>query len=529
VILLAGLLEVVLKAFVLLGLALAVGGLVFRAAVLLPLGPSLPAGALRLSLRLVAAGGAIVFLAQLSTLLLAPWALADELGRWPLAAVLATGFARAGLVRAALGGAIAAAALRRAAAGREEWPLRALAILLAASGAPLVHGAGRLEHVPELVAATLVHQLAAVTWAGGLVHLLAQRLAGRRDEIRARTWPDLLARFSPVAIASVGLLLASAALLALRYVGSVGALVGTAYGVMVLAKAALLATALALARAGFAAARRRRAGRADAAPERETTPRLEAEAATVLVALLAAAALTSQPPAVDVGDRPTPREVAGVFAPKRPQLTPPPHGAMVAQAAPSLDPFATPGVLDRLQSAFNHNVSGILVALAAAAAFLGRLARARAARHWPLLLLPLAAFVLLLGEPNGWPFGPEGFFETLLAPAVLVHRVAPLLVVALALFEWRVQAGGLAATRWRFAFPLLCVAGGALLLTHSHTAFAARWAFLIEVSHSAIGLLAVLMGVSRWLEVRRGVERRVAVWPALMALIGLVLLFYREP
>ena len=166
--------------------------------------------------------------------------------------------------------------------------------------------------------------------------------------------------------------------------------------------------------------------------------------------------------------------------------------------------------------------------LAAAVALLGRAARARIARHWPLLLLPLAAFLLAFAEPNGWPFGTEGFFATLRSPAVLLHRAATGLVLALALFEWRVQAGGLGATRWRYAFPILCFVGGALLLTHSHSVLAARWAFLIEVSHDAIGLLAVLMGVSRWLELRSGHERRALAWPALMALVGLVLLFYRE-
>jgi putative copper resistance protein D len=317
------------------------------------------------------------------------------------------------------------------------------------------------------------------------------------------------------------------AVLGWQYIGSVSALLGTAYGAMALSKTVLLAAALFLARAGYLQARRWRV-RPEAGADRHVVPSLEAEAATVLVVLLAAAALTSQPPAVDVKDRPTPAEVASVFAPKRPQLVPPPYREMLANAAPSLDPFAEPGLLDRVQSNFNHNVCGILVLIAATAALLGRAVRARAARHWPLLLLSLGAFLLALGEPNGWPFGSESFFATLLAPSVLVHRSATVLVIALAVLEWRVQAGGLAATRWRYAFPLLSLAGGALLLTHSHSVLAARWAFLIEVSHDAIGLLAVLTGVTRWLELRREEERRSLAWPAFMALIGLVLLFYRE-
>jgi len=406
--------------------------------------------------------------------------------------------------------------------------LTVLAILLLASGAPLVHGASRLHAAAALTLLTVAHQAGATTWAGGLVHLVAQRLGGRGDAGWARAWPDLLARFSPLAIASVSLLVATGAALVWPYVGTVGALVGTPYGVMILSKAALLAAALLLARTSYLAARAWRLRGDRSAADARVPPRLEAEMGAVLAALLAAAALTSQPPAADVRERPSPREVAAAFAPKRPQLVPPPHAAMVAGAAASLDPYATPGALDRVQSNFNHNVAGLLLLLAAAAAFAGRRAGAGVGRHWPLALLPLGLFVLALAEPNGWPFGTEGFFETLLAPSVLVHRAATALVLALALLEWRVQAGSLGATRWRFLFPLLCAAGGALLLTHSHALLPSRWAFLTEITHDAIGLLAVFMGVARWLELRRGDGRRSLAWPACMALIGLVLVFYRE-
>jgi putative copper resistance protein D len=165
------------------------------------------------------------------------------------------------------------------------------------------------------------------------------------------------------------------------------------------------------------------------------------------------------------------------------------------------------------------------------AALLDKIGKFRWTRHWPLLFLLLAAFMLVIAEPNGWPLGSEGFWETMVVPGVIQHRLATFLVVGLALFEWRVQVGGLAETRWRFAFSLLCLAGGALMLTHSHSVFAIKWAFLIEVSHNAIGLLAVLIGASRWLELRlpSPVSRFPACfWPMCLMLAGLVLLFYRE-
>jgi putative copper resistance protein D len=300
---------------------------------------------------------------------------------------------------------------------------------------------------------------------------------------------------------------------------------------MVLTKAALMGAALLLGAGNYLAVRRRRT-RSGGATIQARVPMIEAEAGAVVVILLAAAALTSQPPAVDLLlERATLGEVAEAFAPKFPRLVPPPYREMVAASQSSLDVYLRPGPLDRAQSMFNHDTSGLFVLLTAIGAFVDRFGKVRAARHWPLGFLGLAAFLVIIGEPNGWPLGPEGFFETLVSPAVLLHRLSTVLVVVLALFEWRVRVGGLAATRWRYAFPLLSAGGGALLLTHSHSVSALKWTYLMEVTHNAIGLLAVGVGMARWLELRTpGSERRAhgIVWTTCMALIGLVLLFYRE-
>ena len=534
-ILLAGFLDVVFKALVLVGFALVVGGAAFALGVLWPLRGQGPAP-LRRSLDLVAAGAVAVLVFELAMLVIEPWALADELGRWPVADFLATGFARAGLGRAAVGATLGAFALRRRAraADGSTWALIAVgAVVLTACGAPLVHGASRLEGAAALTTLTVAHQVGAGVWWGGLVHLLAQRRVGPADASAPRAWTAMVIRFSPVAAAAVAWIAITGTILASRYVASLEGLVGSAYGAMVLTKVALFGATLLLAGGNLLAARSWRRG---AEPTEDGALRVTtfaaAEACAVLVILLSAAALTSQPPAVDLREKATIGEVAGRFAPKRPRLAPPPHRELVATAASSLDPYTLPGPLERAQSDFNHNVAGLLVLATALGALLGGSGALRAARHWPLGFLTLAAFLLVFAEPNGWPLGPEPFFATLVAPSVLLHRIATVLVAALALLEWRVRAGGLAATRARFAFPVLAGVGGALLLTHSHSAFATPSAYLIEVSHNAIGVLAVLLGVARWLELRakEPILRRACalIGPACMALIGLVLVFYRE-
>jgi copper resistance protein D len=329
----------------------------------------------------------------------------------------------------------------------------------------------------------------------------------------------------------VALLFGAGLYLTWRYVGDPGGLVGTAYGTMLVTKVALTFVALLLGAANLAAIRRwKRAGNAEAIQSRVPVL-LEAEAAIGICVLMAAAAFTGQPPAVDVlADRASASEVARTFAPKCPQFTMPRLREVVAGSRSTLDAYSLPTAVEKVQSNFNHNTAGAFVLLSAVGALLYA-AGAKPARHWPLVLVLLGVFVLVIAEPTVWPLGNEPFWATLRAPEVLVHRLAAVLVMGLGLFEWRVRAGGLANTGARYVFPLLSLAGGALMLTHSHSVFATKWAFLIEVSHNALGILAVLAGASRWLELRlpgREGSLAGAVWPSCFALTGLVLLFYRE-
>ena len=116
-------------------------------------------------------------------------------------------------------------------------------------------------------------------------------------------------------------------------------------------------------------------------------------------------------------------------------------------------------------------------------------------------------------------------------PEVLQHRLAVVLIVAFAAFEWGVRTGRIARPRAALVFPLLCVAGGALLLTHSHASLNLKSEFLVEITHTPLGVLALLAGWTRWLEVRlRPPENRLPgrIWPVAFTMIGALLLLYRE-
>ena len=536
-ILLAGFLDVLFRAVVFIGLAFSVGGIAFHYLVLSPSARGKTADGIEegRTVYLIGVGAFLAAAAQFLTLVIAPWALADETGRWPLAAFLATRFARMAIVFSALSFCLGCASLRlrRPPFSARAWRVAAfLATLTLASGAWLVHGASRLNHAPSLMTVTVLHQLGAVVWVGGTIHLTAQWRLLRGSQGGWLFWPQQPARFSPVAIGSVMLLVTSGAYLSWHYIAGVGGLVGTAYGTMLITKVILMVVVLCLGGLNFLAIRHWKANGDERPLIRRVPVFIELEAGIGIIILMAAAAFTAQPPAVDVRAQwATPAEIANVFAPKQPRIAPAPLAEMQASAPSSLDLYALPGRLLKIQSNFNHNISGLFVILLGIAALADRLIKAPWLRHWPLLFLPFALFLLVFAEPGGWPLGREGFWETMAAPDVLQHRLATLLVACLGLFQWNVRAGALATTRWRYAFPLLCGVGGGLLLTHSHSVFAVKWAFLIEVSHNAIGVLAVLMGAGRWLELRlprRESSLAGCFWPVCLMLVGVVLLFYRE-
>jgi putative copper resistance protein D len=180
-------------------------------------------------------------------------------------------------------------------------------------------------------------------------------------------------------------------------------------------------------------------------------------------------------------------------------------------------------------SEYNHHWAGLVVLAIGILAVLSR--RFAWARHWPLVFWGLAVFLFLRSDPENWPLGPLGFWESFQVAEVAQHRVFVLLIVLFAIFEWTVQTGRLEPRRAGLVFPLVCAVGGALLMLHSHSLGNVREEFLIELSHIPLALLAVGAGWCRWLEMRLPLDRaRVVawIWPVCFVLIGAVLMLYRE-
>jgi putative copper resistance protein D len=276
---------------------------------------------------------------------------------------------------------------------------------------------------------------------------------------------------------------------------------------------------------------------------------VEAEIGIGFTVVMAAASLASQPPAVDLAaGRISNDELVQRFTPRIPRLKTPAVSelspaseqllAMEAQRngtvstyIPGINPPRPSNAGDIAWSEYNHHWAGLIVLATGLLAFASRAGKQTWARNWPLLFIGLAVFLFFRADPENWPLGPNGFRESFLVAEVLQHRLFMLLILGLALFEWRVQTRQSGSAWMPYVFPGICAVGGAVLLTHSHSLSAGKEAALIELSHIPIALFAVFAGWSRYLELRMSPDSPKVlswVWTVCFVMIGSALLLYRE-
>ena len=422
------------------------------------------------------------------------------------------------------------------------WKSIPLVLLVLLSSVATGHAWSRIDHRLLLSVLDLVHQLAVGVWIGGLPNLVIVLIATQGSDASL-----LLSRqFSKLAVISVSLVFIAGIGLSVFYIDSPRAAYGTAYGIMLLSKLALFGVLLAIGALNKSIVARLSTGAAHLF--RILGRNIEAEIGIGFTVVLAAASLTSQPPAIDLPhDRLSLNEIWARYEPKGPRFISPdvrqlktPDRQLLKQQAertgrqmtyvpgsPPLEPDTPAG---KAWSEYNHNWAGLVVLAVGIFAAASRSRRLSWSRHWPLLFIGLAIFILLRADPENWPLGPNSFWESFLEAEVLQHRFFALLIILFAVFEWRIQTGRSHRRAYAFVFPLACALGGALLFTHSHSLGNVKDETLAEWSHIPIAFFAVLAGWSRWTELRAESEHRIAAWtwPICFVMIGSILLLYRE-
>jgi copper resistance protein D len=542
-----GYLTVVLRGLTLAAQSATVGGVVFLALVARPFRASLgPAGDdIERRCRIALCIAALAFaLAEALTILLQAAVLMGSL-QIGAGEALSAGFAEADFV--VLAAALVIAGLSRMASSRGTMiALGALALIALAAQVATGHAAARLDDRVPLGLADFAHMFAAAVWIGGIPYFLIA-LVRAND---GYAWRRIGKRFSNMAMAAVALLLAGGVAMAVPYIGSIAAIYGTAYGVMVATKAALLGGLLLLGGMNFLLVERLR--RDPATPILRLKRFAEVEIGVGLTVLFAAASLTSQPPGVDLTtDRASWHEIVERLTPQWPRFASPDHAslaiseleAQIAAAAATQGVKApqayVPGeglapprnATDIAWSEFNHHWAGIFVLAIGLLALLERTGRAYWAGHWPLLFVGLAIFLFFRSDPEVWPLGDIGLLASLRDPEVVQHRAFVALISAFGLFEWCVRTGRIRRPGAALVFPLLTAAGGMLLLTHQHALSNIKELLLIEITHVPLALAGITAGWARWIELRLpGRPARIAswVWPAAFVMVGFILLIYRE-
>lgn len=526
--------------------AMTVGGLLFLLLVAWPGGATEDQIArTRRTLRLCAAG---LFFAQGASVALSVAILTGSSG-FPFSSLLGTSFFRAGCVEMAACAVLVLLARRGTRAA--DWMAVLPAAVLLGAAVAQSHAVSRLHERALLSCLTALHHLATAAWIGAMLYLLLC-LRVSATHVAAQ---GLARRYSAMAVVSVAVLVLSGIGMSYFYVGSWQGLYGTTYGIMIMAKSYLLLTMLLLGAGNYRLLRPRGAiaggsgaGMRTAPSQGGFLPRLrrfsEAEIGLGLTAILAAASLTAQPPAID-----TPQdqlsmhqivqrmrwEAPRLASPSLAQLAPPTSLQTAVQDA-AYSAGATSDANDRAWSEYNHHWSGLILLACGVLAFAvvvlpaGRVRQLAA--QWPLLFFALAIFIVLRADPENWPLGPRPFWASFSSPDVLEHRLFAVLICGFAVFEWAVETGRWRSRRAAYVFPLLLALGGAALLTHSHGLSNVQDETLAEMSHTGIAVLGATAGWARWLQLRLPGTRTARVagfaWPLCLALVGVVLLDYRE-
>lgn len=190
-------------------------------------------------------------------------------------------------------------------------------------------------------------------------------------------------------------------------------------------------------------------------------------------------------------------------------------------------------------SEFNHRMAGLFVLLTGVVVLAHSPIERRwpnARYAWPLFLFIPGLYLLFLSDPESWPIGPQSLsYVVTVNHQVFQHKLFSLLLLALGVFEFERVRGRIAAAWSALVFPVLALGGSILLLFHvhppgGHTPQMMLSMMRIEQQHLRFAFVGVLIAGSKGLSEVDWRGRRLFnyAWPALMIVLGVLLMMYTE-
>jgi hypothetical protein len=194
---------------------------------------------------------------------------------------------------------------------------------------------------------------------------------------------------------------------------------------------------------------------------------------------------------------------------------------------------------DKKESEFNHHLAGFFVALAGIfilfqSSLVSRWPAVKFA--WPACFLLAGIFVFIWSDTELWPFGHRQWLEALQNNReVLQHKMFAVLLIVLGLIEWQRARGALKSLWAQWVFPAVAVIGSLLLIFHQHEGGMVGEHHMetmqrIQAEHMTYLMCGLGIGLTNGISELRpraaGIFRK--LWPALMILLGVLLMFYRE-
>lgn len=213
-----------------------------------------------------------------------------------------------------------------------------------------------------------------------------------------------------------------------------------------------------------------------------------------------------------------------------------------------MDEPADPAALARLQakiladkkeSEFNHHLAGFFVVVAGIFMLFqsALVTRWPAVKYvWPACFLLSGLFVLIWSDTELWPFGHRQWLEALQNNReVLQHKTFAVLLLVLGAIEAQRARGTLKAAWSAWVFPLLAVTGSLILIFHQHEGGMVGEHHMetmarIQSEHMSYTISGLGIGLAKGLSEMKNRASAVfgKIWPLLMVLLGVLLMFYRE-